>query len=212
MTGCTHGAGPWATAPQAVVLGYGGVLAARAYAPVTQPAITVITALAEYGVRLVLAGDSDVEQPHARCMEQLRLAGVSWCFDAVLETVHHDIRAPDPRFFAATLNQINCVTPGGDASGVVWVATSAAHEIIPAIQHGMRAVWVSHSDDPRLTAIPQVRRIETISRLPLALGLPVCDQHACAGARRTRSPSEGQRGLPRPRRPLPPDQPGDEYA
>ena len=212
MSSCAHQIDPWAAPPQAVVLAYGGVLAPSPDAPVTQHAITVLSALAEYGLRLVLVSDADVDQAPGWRAEHLHLAGVSWCFDAVLDAAHLGARPPDPRFFAAAVHQIHTLIPGVLASSVAWVDASAAHGITPAIQHGMRAVWVNPSEDPQLIAVPQVRRIETISQLPLALGLPARAPHSCAGSRRTRSPSEGQSGLPRPRRPLAPDRPGNEYS
>lgn len=160
----------WAGAPRIVVLDYGGVLAADGFSPVSPRAAGVLAELARRGVRLILASNTAPSQPRGVRTDQLRAAGVDWCVDVVLESGGLGCGKPDPRFFDRALDEIHRLVPLGEAHDAVWVEDEDRRGIVPAIQYGLRAVWVSARRDVRLTAIPAVRQIAEIGLLPQALG------------------------------------------
>jgi len=162
---------PWARPPHVVVLDYGGVLATGGRSPILNAAVDVVVALARHGTKLILASNTAVDQPIGVRTEQLRAVGVDWCFDVVIESEQLGCAKPDPQFFQCVLGEIRRLAPRAETFDTVWVEDSDRRGIVPAIQYGLRAVWISQEQDARLTAVQTVRHIPDIAELPAALGI-----------------------------------------
>lgn len=160
---------PWTKPSGVVVLDYGGVLAPDGRSPVLDAAIGVLVELARRGAQLILASNTAPDQPRGVRTGQLRAAGVDWCFDAVLESEQLNCAKPDPRFFQLVLSEIHRLAPSTNSFDAVWVEDDDRRGIVPAIQYGLRAVWLSRERDARLTAVRTVRQIPDIALLPEVL-------------------------------------------
>jgi HAD superfamily hydrolase (TIGR01549 family) len=121
------GADDWQLRMPAVEAAYGGFGASDLY----PDALPALAALREAGYRLAVVAN----QPWQRS-DELRAIGVEADVMAMSEEL--GVAKPDPAFFAKCLALMDDADPGD----VAYVGDRVDNDVLPALDAGMRAVWI----------------------------------------------------------------------
>jgi hypothetical protein len=160
-----------------VILPYTGVLADSSRSPVRESAAQVLLQLAGSGARMILADRLLPGQTSGERTAQLRAAGVSWCFDAVVETSGCGAAACDTCAGATILEQVHRIEHDGRTYALVWVEAGAHQAAGAAHPRGTNTIRVTEVRGDAVLVHP----LTDVTGMPGALGpspAPVGDRGA----------------------------------